>query len=684
MSTSNFQDSPPVPPSIRNANQYEYNQLPLQVLEGTLPMDVQGHVFMVTSIGTVNSGGLPYPDGDSLLCGDGMIYRLDFDTENQVKLTTRIAKPPDYYADKATDSVSQYQKYRFRNHGLTRFSLPLGIRNQLNTAFLPMKFSEDAPARLLVTYDAGRPYEIDTESLDVVTPVGSNQEWQSEVQGYNAPFQPFLSTAHPGFDPYTKEMFTVNYGRSLFNFLDSIAVIHLIDQWLHNICNFWRPKLLKNSLNAVSQSLLSIFGYLYGNYFKWFNKSPIKIKDFVSVMCWDGATSLKQWQLVLPDSSPVKIEQTIHQIGVTKDYIVIMDTSFTMGVEQVLNNPLPHYKNLENQLRNILEEPPLPYSAVYIVPRNQLQPNTKTVTVKKVILPLEAAHFLVDYENPEGNIILNAAHISGMDVSEWVRQYDVSAYPQYKPEDLCGMVPGQVDLGRMGRYVIHGESGNILQSHIISDAKYTWGTDLYTYPDQDSQGQPLKHLDDIYWCSFGLWKDLMTKFVVTQYQNYKNRLIPLEKVLDMASSGVPAYLFRLHASSTKSPAIVDSYELPPGYVVLSPQFMPYRGAKKPTDGYIVCTVWHGQENEYWIFDANHLSKGPVCRLSSPPSQQPLHFAMTLHTAWLPKISKRQANYYLDVRQDYQELVAKAAKKHPKIEQLFEDYVYPNFEQASKP
>ncbi|MBD2497118.1 carotenoid oxygenase family protein [Nostoc sp. FACHB-280] len=684
MSFSNFQDSPPVPPSIRNANQYEYNQLPLQVLEGTIPTDVQGHVFMVTSIGTVNSGGLPYPDGDSLLCGDGMIYRLDFDTENQVKLTTRIAKPPDYYADKATDSVCQYQKFRFRNHGLTRFSVSLGIRNQLNTAFLPMKFSEDAPARLLVTYDAGRPYEIDTESLDVVTPIGSNQEWQSEVKGYNAPFQPFLSTAHPGFDPFTKEMFTVNYGRSLFNFLDSIAFLHVIDQWLQNICNFWQPKLLKGTLNALSQSLLSILGYLYGYYAKFFKKLPIEITDFVSVMCWDGETSVKQWQLVLPDNSPVKIEQTIHQIGVTKDYVVIMDTAFTMGIEQVLNNPLPHYKRLENILRDILEEPPLPYSAVYIVPRNQLQANTKTVTVKKVILPLEAAHFLVDYDNPEGNITLNAAHISGMDVSEWVRQYDVSAYPGYKPEDLCGMVPGQVDIGRMGRYVIHGETGNIQFQKIIHDDKYTWGTDLYTYPDQNSQGQPLKHLDDIYWCSFGLWKDLMTKFVVNQYKNYKNRLIPLDKVLDMASSGVPAYLFRLHASSTESPAIVDSYELPPGYVVLSPQFMPYRGAEKPTDGYIVCTVWHGQENEYWIFDANHLSKGPVCRLSSPPSQQPLHFAMTLHTAWLPTIGKRQASYYLDVRQDYQELVAKAAKKHPQIEQLFEDYVYPNFEQVSKP
>jgi carotenoid cleavage dioxygenase-like enzyme len=40
--------------------------------------------------------------GDSFLNGDGMIYRLDFKGKSEVRLKTRIVKPPDYYADKAT------------------------------------------------------------------------------------------------------------------------------------------------------------------------------------------------------------------------------------------------------------------------------------------------------------------------------------------------------------------------------------------------------------------------------------------------------------------------------------------------------------------------------------------------------------------------------------------------------
>ena len=81
-------------------------------------------------------------------------------------------------------------------------------------AFLPVKFAGDEQERLLITYDAGRQYEIDPESLELVTPVGSNQEWRPEVK-VNFPFAPVLSTAHPAFDARQSEMFTINYGRSI-------------------------------------------------------------------------------------------------------------------------------------------------------------------------------------------------------------------------------------------------------------------------------------------------------------------------------------------------------------------------------------------------------------------------------------------------------------------------------------
>ncbi|MDJ0774815.1 MAG: carotenoid oxygenase family protein, partial [Mastigocoleus sp. MO_167.B18] len=103
--TQHLQCCPQVPKSIMTASRCELTDIQMQI-SGNLPQDLQGHVFMVAPVGTVNSGGLPYPNGDSLLCGDGMIYRLDFDSPNEVTLKTRLVKPPDYYADKATRSGS--------------------------------------------------------------------------------------------------------------------------------------------------------------------------------------------------------------------------------------------------------------------------------------------------------------------------------------------------------------------------------------------------------------------------------------------------------------------------------------------------------------------------------------------------------------------------------------------------
>ena len=69
---------PPVPQSIMTASRDELDNVELEI-EGNLPKDLQGHIFIVDPVGTVESGGLPFKDGDSLLNGDGMIYRLDFD-----------------------------------------------------------------------------------------------------------------------------------------------------------------------------------------------------------------------------------------------------------------------------------------------------------------------------------------------------------------------------------------------------------------------------------------------------------------------------------------------------------------------------------------------------------------------------------------------------------------------------
>lgn len=115
---------------------------------------------------------------------------------------------------------------------------------------------------------------------------------------------------------------------------------------------------------------------------------------------------------------------------------------------------------------------------------------------------------------------------------------------------------------------------------------------------------PPGKLEDIYWISFGLWKEVMTKSMCNLYQDYQYPQVPLSEVFRLAEQGIPACLFRLHTSSME---IADHYEFPSGYTVNSPQFVPRKdGEDSSTDGYIVCAVLFKNSNEFWVFDAKNL------------------------------------------------------------------------------
>jgi carotenoid cleavage dioxygenase-like enzyme len=114
---------------------------PLDIIEGTLPADVQGAFFVSYPVGSVNSGGLPfpktYPDGkrsqeygSAIMNGDGMGLRVVFTPGQTPTVRTRILKTPCYYADYATRHGNPGSELLgFKNLGISRLSLALGARN---------------------------------------------------------------------------------------------------------------------------------------------------------------------------------------------------------------------------------------------------------------------------------------------------------------------------------------------------------------------------------------------------------------------------------------------------------------------------------------------------------------------------------------------------------------------------
>ena len=137
----------------------------LQVIEGEIPGDMYGYVFLNSAAGTVNSNGLPFPEtspdntpnqefGSALINSDGMMYRFDFSLPGKIGVKTGLFRTPCYYADEATKwGTEKHHTLGFKNMGLARISSALGTRNELNNAIAPVRIPGEDKIRLLATFD---------------------------------------------------------------------------------------------------------------------------------------------------------------------------------------------------------------------------------------------------------------------------------------------------------------------------------------------------------------------------------------------------------------------------------------------------------------------------------------------------------------------------------------------------
>ena len=568
--------SPGYPQSLLAPAPFE-GDLQLGVISGKLPSDITGHVFVVAAI--------PWGDGTMIFNGNGIMYRLDLGVEGGARLLSKIARSPCYFADRATEG----DRIGFSNVGVTRISGALGVRNELNTAFMPMGH------RMMVTYDGGRPWEIDVNTLELITPLGWRREWKSSIPFVTGPFLPYLSTAHPFYDEHTDEVFTVNYG-----------------------------------------------GEYDGQ------------EPFVNVMRW-GGDALESFRLVDAQGAPVAIKQSVHQMAITEDYVLVVDCAFLVEDEQIFD---AEYSRAQD-----------PDTVVYIVRREDMKSGQADVTARAVTLPRESVHLTADYENPGDKITLHIAHNAATDASEWLRPSD-TLYHTSEPvrSELVGFIPSATDINFVGRHIIDGKAGEVLESDAILDDETTWGVGFLTHLGHTPPGR----FEHIFFNSVGFTDETLTRRVVELYSEYPHREVSLEE-LTGSRAGT---LFHFDPVALE---ITDAYVFPAGRFGSSPQFVPRQNAKDGADGYLVCTVvsdddsWEGSSgDEFWIFDARDLRKGPITRLGEPT----LNLGFTLHTAYLDELKPRGVDYKVPVREDYGEGLEMQPEN---VQMLLEEEVFPNFD-----
>ena len=696
----------------------------LKVKTGQIPADWHGHVYISSPVGSVNSGGLPFPpgtqeSGSPIMNGDGYFFRFDLGA-SAVHMQTGLMKPPDYWADLATKegNTNGYGSlYHFRNMGISRLALDLGMRNLLNTAVVPFRFAADTAPRLLACYDAGRPWEFDPVSMQVITAIGGNAEWTASTPPEVFPFPVVQASAHPTFDPVTREFFFVNFTKDMKALLQKEALDHLLAQDGNVLENtFDRIAGDLEKVSGVGNILSEIQKRLFGNMVEterhaltWLSgifihhqrqKAHLSDPAEVYLLRWAGGNGpLDKWKVVDEQGQGIAIEQCMHQTSLTEDYIVLADATFKFTLDLMFNVPFSSTK-LDRFLRKELTAPQLPFLDVHLVKRSDLVAGQGTVVCKKLQqpIPIEAVHFSAEYANPNGLITLHLAHNSAACLAEWVRRFDTLAPDGAQAVDpaVVGLLStGSMDIGRIGKAVIDAEKAVTnsfrvieLQGNMADPAHigaHTWGVGLHTYRDLISPEVAVRQVRHIYWSCYGMDPRLLTKFIYDLYFNYPNRAVSQAELLQLSQQGVP---FVISRQDTAAMTIADFFQFDASVILKSTQFVPKRqpslGIDPQMDGYLFTTVLVNYPNaggnnyqcEVWVFDAANLAQGAVCTLDSPA----MDYAFTLHSAWTEQAAPSNSSYKIDVRSDYDPLIAQLwpTERQPAIQQLFDRFVYPNF------
>ena len=602
-----------------------HRTLELRTLGGELPPDLFGHIFIAGSIAN---------PGRPAFSGEGTIYRVDLEG-GAPTLKQSVFRPPCYLLDQAIQHSGRGGLLKFHDLGLTRLSPLLGVRTVLSNS--PIALHD----RMIITTDAGRPWEFDPVTLELVTPIGQMDEWVGAIP---APwlFPLVLTSAHPAEDEHSGELFTVNYA------------------------------------NAGG-----------GN------------PGFTHLVRWSRGGPLEHFQLIDDNGEPIVIEQCVHQVALTRNHVILQDSAFVVEMRQMAFDAaellLPGLP-IRDLLGGSQMRAQRPTTVLYLIPRHALQPRSggvatapATVQARRVEIPGESVHFFVQYDDDE-HLELIVPHTPTLDVSEWVHKGEVMLDGSRATEEIAGMqIPCALTRGYLAVHTIDPYNGELLASRMTRSDE-TWGLALGTHAG-NRQRRPI---EAVFFNTSGFAPELVPQRVLKTYHDRVDAAMmpiatgkePRLLDFDVPTGEILSYLCP-HGWSLLSPTFVPRRDSTGG----------------PRDGYLVCLAHAADTvprqpgtsgEEIWIFDAADISIGPICRLGHPE----LDFAFTVHSSWVPQLRPSPRDYHvamaddLDVdhvtRRSFGQLAfwdifsaaVSSAMQHDTIKKLLREQVLPHF--ADKP
>jgi hypothetical protein len=387
----------------------------------------------------------------------------------------------------------------------------------------------------------------------------------------------------------------------------------------------------------------------------------------VMLIRWDGAGDFERWLVVDENGEEIEIKQSIHELIFTRDYILLADTAFVAGTEMLtpwVSAPLPSDKTV-----------------VYIVDRRALQSGNETVTARRVEVDEACIHLIAEYDNPDDKITVYMLHTPATNTAELLRENDRDLDGNYFPEHLIGYGTLPVlDLSSVGKHVLDVKQEEVISSQYVAEMPYTWGPYLYAY--MGRQIQPYNG-QDLFVMFKGFSKDLLPQRIFNAYKDVDSRRVSIDEMVDGEGLHHNNSIGRI---TTDDFTIADSYVFPDRVLVYTIACLDSSENDHP--GYVIAGVANDEAagddssgHEYWLFVADNLAGGPICKLGHPS----LNNTTLFHTVYVPTpkaqaMVKTDQPYHVPLREDYPK--EELEKWDDVVLSTFDDVIWPYFDRSN--
>ncbi len=302
---------------------------------------------------------------------------------------------------------------------------------------------------------------------------------------------------------------------------------------------------------------------------------------------------------------------TIHDVKVTEHHVVFSDLAFVQG-----------------RGKNGARRPNQAHTCVWIVRKKDLVAGRR-VPVKKVLIDLPTGHLSVAYRSErEDELTVFLQHSPATDLPLALGPDDVRFL-----DPTRGYDPGHYGLASLGaqpavlgRYRIDVERGEVLERTVAFTRDGVWGATLATGNEElDSSRDRPKNL---FWSGAGLDPRMLSRRYVELYRDHAALVVPFAELLEMRA---PPALQRFDLTEMR---VADVAFFAPGSLPLPPTFVPRKNPQHDLDGYVLVLVHRDGDKTLELFDAAHLTEGPIAVVSAKGFCPPL----LLHSCFMRSLS----------------------------------------------